>query len=73
MIDLQDYEQLPIRELYKVKPRSYIKLPWMDGEDNNVIFFHHIDGMYSYCRNMQDEVVHLESWAEVVPLQRKPD
>jgi hypothetical protein len=29
-IDIRDYEQLPVRELYKVRPRSYIKLPWMD-------------------------------------------
>ena len=74
-IDIQDYEQLPIRELYKVRPRSYIKLPWMEGVDNDVLFFDHIDGMYSYCLNMQNEVVHIQAWAEVIPLvqKAKPD
>jgi hypothetical protein len=71
-IDIKDYEQLPIRELYKVKPRSYIKLPWMDGTGiDEIIFFDHIDGMYSYCLNMQNQVIHLQAWAEVVPLVKK--
>lgn len=71
-IDIQDYDQLPVRELYKVKPRSYIKLPWMDGTGiDEVLFFDHIDGMYSYCLNMQNEVIHLQAWAEVAPLVKK--
>ena len=70
-IDIADYEQLPIRELYKVRPRSYIKLPWTEGLDNDVLFFDHTDGMYSYCLNMANEVVHLAAWAEVVPLVKK--
>jgi hypothetical protein len=71
-IDIADYEQLPIRELYKARPRSYVMVPaW----DNDVLFFDHIDGMYSYCLNMQNEVVHLQAWAEVIPLvqKAKPD
>lgn len=68
--DLSDYEQLPIRELYKARPRSYVMVPaW----DNEVIFFDHIDGAYSYCLNLTNEVVHLAAWAEVIPLQKKPD
>ena len=70
-IDIADYEQLPIRELYKVRPRSYIKLPWMDGLDGDVLFFDHIDGMYSYCLDMNDKVVHIQAWAEVIPLVKK--
>lgn len=69
-IDIQDYEQLPVRELYKVRPRSYIKLPWMEGVDD-VLFFDNIDGMYSYCLNMANEVIHIQAWAEVVPLVKK--
>lgn len=70
--DLSDYDQLPVRELYKVKPRSYIKLPWMEGTGiDEVLFFDHIDGMYSYCLNMDDQVIHLQAWAEVVPLVKK--
>ena len=34
-------------------------------EDNEVIFFHHIDGMYSLCENQRGEIVHLVAWQEV--------
>ena len=64
-IDLRDYEQLPLRELYKCKPRSYVMV------DDAVIFFDHIDGMYSYCRDMLGNIIHLTAWLEVAPLQRK--
>jgi hypothetical protein len=64
-IDIRDYEQLPVRELYKVKPRSYIQI------ENDVLFFDHIDGMYSYCLTLADEIVHLAAWTEVTPLVRK--
>jgi hypothetical protein len=30
----------------------------------DILFFHHIDGMYSYCER-DGEVVHLTAWAEV--------
>lgn len=67
-IDIADYEQLPIRELYKARPRSYVMVPaW----DNEVLFFDHIDGMYSYCLTLANEVVHIQAWAEVVPLVKK--
>jgi hypothetical protein len=42
----------------------------MDGLDD-IVFFDHIDGMYSYCLNMQNEVIHLQAWAEVAPLVKK--
>lgn len=64
-IDLRDYEQLPLRELYKCKPRSYVMV------DDAVIYFDHIDGMYSYCKDMLGNIIHLTAWMEVVPLQRK--
>ncbi len=70
--DLADYEQLPLRELYKTKPRSYIKLPWMEGTGvDEVIFFDHIDGMYSYCLNMDNELLHISATAQVIPLVKK--
>jgi len=34
-------------------------------EEQEVLNFSHIDGMYSYCTNSDGEVVHLVSWAEV--------
>jgi hypothetical protein len=64
-IDIADFDVLPVRELYKVKPRSYIQI----GDD--VLYFDHIDGMYSYCLSMANKVVHLAAWAEVIPLVKK--
>lgn len=73
-IDIQDWEQLPVQPLYKVPRRTYIKLPWMADDDvNNVIYFDHLDGAYSYCLTMANEVVHLSASAEVVPLQKPVD
>lgn len=66
--DLSDYEQLPIRELYKARPRSYVLVPSMNNE---VIFMDHIDGMYSYCLSMTNKVLHLATWTEVIPLVKK--
>lgn len=66
-IDLRDYEQLPLRELYKCKPRSYVMV------DDAVIYFDHIDGMYSYCKDMLGNVIHLTAWLEVIPLKRKDE
>ena len=37
-------------------------LPIQKGD---VLQFHHIDGMYSYCENENGDVVHLVAWAEV--------
>ncbi len=67
-IDIADWQQLPIRELYKARPRSYVMVPSMDNE---VIFFSHIDGMYSYCVSLQNEIIHLAAWCEVIPLIKK--
>ena len=63
--DIADWHHLPVRELYKCKPRSYVKL------DTDVFFFDHIDGMYSYCKDMAGNVIHLAAWTQVIPLQPK--
>lgn len=63
-IDIKDFEIHPVRELYKVKPRSYVQLPI--GKE--VLFFDHIDGAYSYCLDMFGEVVHVSAWYGVHPL-----
>lgn len=67
-IDINDFDVLPVRELYKCRPRSYIKAPLGD-----VFFYDHIDGSYSYCLNMFGEVCHLAAWQSVHPLVKKDD
>ena len=34
-------------------------------QHGEILKFHHIDGMYSYCQNEEGEVVHLPAWSEV--------
>ena len=70
--DLADFERLPVTELYKVKPKSYIKLSWLPEDDkNSVIFFDHLDGMYSFCLTATNEVVHLHSSSPVFPFVKR--
>jgi len=60
-------------ELHKVPNGTYVRVL---GENDvpvdapeikigDVIFFDHIDGMYSFCRNKEGQIVHLVAWAEV--------
>ena len=65
-IDINDFEKLPVRELYKVRPRSYVQVPLGD-----VFFFDHIDGAYSYCLNMFGDKCNLAAWQSVHPLVKK--
>jgi len=67
-IDIADFDVLPVRELYKARRKSYVQVPSMDDE---VLFFDHIDGMYSYCVSLQNEIIHLAAWTEVMPLVKK--
>ena len=34
----------------------------------DAIFFDHLDGMYSFCKDKQGNVVHLPAWSKVTPL-----
>jgi hypothetical protein len=65
-IDINDFDVLPVRELYNVRPRSYVQVPLGD-----VFFFDHTDGAYSYCLNMFGDVCHLAAWQSVHPLVKK--
>jgi hypothetical protein len=65
-IDINDFDVLPVRELYKVRPRSYVQVPLGD-----VFFFDHIDGAYSYCLNMFGDKCNLAAWQSVHPLVKK--
>lgn len=33
--------------------------------ENEILKFHHIDGMYSYCTDGNGDPVHLPAWQEV--------
>ena len=60
-------------KLYEVMRNSTIKVidpvsvppDAPDVKCGEVLKFHHIDGMYSYCHNEKGEVVHIPAWAEV--------
>lgn len=47
-------------KLYDVPQNTDIILP-----DGTELRFHHIDGMYSYCTDVEGNVVHLAAWTEV--------
>lgn len=47
-------------KLYECPRNMGIKL-----ESGEHLMFHHIDGMFSYCKDMQGNVVHLPAWADV--------
>jgi hypothetical protein len=64
-IDINDWEKQETVPLYSVPNKSYVQV------DGVTLFFDHIDGMYSYCMNAANEVVHIAAWAEVLPLKRK--
>ena len=51
----------------KIKVLGDIKIPpaAQNIEEQEVLNFSHVDGMYSYCTNSNNEVVHLAAWAEV--------
>lgn len=63
--DLRDWEQLDTVPLYTLSRNTYIKL------DDDYFFFDHIDGMYSFCLDMNNMIYHIMATTPVIPL-RKP-
>jgi hypothetical protein len=68
-------------KLYDVPRNTWVK-PLDDGEvpptakeirAEEPILFHHIDGMYSYCKDQWGNVVHLKAWQEVEIILDKKD
>lgn len=47
-------------KLYNVPRNTWIKLP-----NGTEIFFKYLDGLYSYCKNENDDVVHINANADV--------
>jgi len=64
-IDINDWEKQDPIPLYSVCNKSYVQV------EDQVFFFDHIDGMYSFCLDMNNTIVHLAAWTEVIPLKRK--
>jgi hypothetical protein len=52
-------------KLYDVPRNTRIKVEDLELD------FHHIDGMYSYCKTDDGEVVHLAAWTEVEIVETK--
>jgi hypothetical protein len=65
-IDIADWERLPLTPLYSVKNKTYVYVPELDIP----VFFDHVDGMYSFCLDMKNNVVHLAAWTDVHPLTK---
>lgn len=50
-----------------VRPLTKVVQPPFSREiqETEIVKFHHIDGMYSYCHDKNGEVVHLAAWTDV--------
>lgn len=64
-VDLRDWEHLDTVPLYSVPRNTYIKVK------DDYFFFVHIDGMYSFCLDMNNMICHIMCTTPVIPL-RKP-
>jgi len=62
-------------KLYHVPRKSYIKiidkkikLPidnYIKKENLPILFFDHIDGIYSLCKDIEGNYIHLAAWTDV--------
>ena len=46
-------------------PNPKIPVAAPDIQTDEILYFDHVDGMYSFCRNDKGNIVHLIAWAEV--------
>lgn len=65
--DINDWERGEVAPLYAVKNKSYIEFLGVK------YWYDHLDGMYSYCVDANNAVVHLSASAMVTPLSKKKD
>lgn len=56
-------------KLYNVPNHSYVRPLGTE----HVVKFHHIDGMYSYCKDMEGNIVHLKAWTDVEVVDKPLD
>jgi hypothetical protein len=64
-IDLKDWIEQPSKPLYDVPRETPVKT--LAG----MLWFKHIDGMYSLCYDVDGNPVHMQAWATVKPYKRK--
>lgn len=61
-------------KLYEVPQKSYVLVVGssmappgaVDNKEGDVLYFYHIDGMYSYCKDEEGNIRHLPAWQEVI-------
>lgn len=68
-------------KLYDVPRRSWVRVKESNPNHppgsklirkNEELFFDHIDGMYSYCKDINGELVHIGAWTEVEVIKPPP-
>ena len=72
---------MEVKSLFEVPRNSYIAIvqedPTRPPGDNiklgPVLFFHHIDGMYSLCHVSDGTPCHIAAWTDVVVVERPDD
>ncbi len=50
-------------KLYELPRNTYFSI--QDDDRQRVYLFKHIDGMYSVCYDMSDELIHIAAWTDV--------
>ena len=64
-------------KLYNVKPQTWVRIisnnknpiASIPTQEGDIVFFDHLDGAYSYCRNGDGHIVHLGASTEVEPVE----
>lgn len=58
-------------KLFNVPNNTWVRSLELDCTD--IFFFGHIDGMYSYCRDLKDNLVHYVAWMEVEKIENSKE
>ncbi len=67
-IDLKDWIEQPSIPLYDVPKETPVKTP-----KGMLLWFSHIDGMYSLSYDANGNPVHMKAWVKVNPFKRKSE
>lgn len=57
--------KVPEGSKIRVKSDTQVPPSHRDFDEGEVVTFHHIDGMYSYCTDKDGKPVHVVAWADV--------